>query len=224
EETLTAKDLCGEKVLVTTGPTREYLDPVRFLSNASSSMMGYAVARAARNRGAGVRLISGPTCLPCPRGVLRTEVTSALEMERAAMSAFPEATLVVAAAAVSDFYPAEVSEKKIKKDAAPPVLKLLQSPDILKKMGEQKRPTQILIGFALETEDLIKNAGKKLEEKNLDMVAANSPAAIESETNKVSIITADGGVEDLPVAEKAGVAALLLDRALLLRALKPLAL
>ncbi|MFQ5427669.1 MAG: bifunctional phosphopantothenoylcysteine decarboxylase/phosphopantothenate--cysteine ligase CoaBC [Thermodesulfobacteriota bacterium] len=233
-EALTKKDLSGERVLVTAGPTREYLDPVRFLSNASSSMMGYKIAGAAKKRGAEVRLISGPTCLECPRGVVRTKVTSALEMDKAVMSAFPEATLVVAAAAVSDFYPARKNEKKIKKETTPPVLELLRSPDILKKMGEQKRPGQILIGFALETEGLIKNAVKKLEEKNLDMVAANSPAAMESETNEVTIITAgiegsganvgDEGVEKLPETTKAEVAELILDRAIRLRKLRPLSL
>jgi len=230
-ESLTKKDLAGERVLVTAGPTREYIDAVRFLSNASSSMMGYAIAENAQKRGAEVRLISGPTCLACPRGVIRTRVTSALEMDRAAMGAFAEATLVVAAAAVNDFYVAGASKKKMKKDVTPPVLELKLSPDILKKMGEQKGPNQILIGFALETDNLLENARKKLREKNLDMVAANTPSAMESKTNQVTIITAGMGgteaegdkvAEKLPEAEKAEVAGWILDRALALRGLKPL--
>jgi len=221
EEVLTEKDLAGESVLVTAGPTREYIDAVRFLSNASSSMMGYAMAANAKKRGAEVTLISGPTCLPCPRGVIRTKVTSALEMEKAAMEAFPEATLIVATAAVSDFYAAEISDKKIKKGDAPPSLELRMSPDILKKMGEQKKPRQILIGFALETDNLIENARKKLKEKNLDMVAANSPSAMESTTNQVTVITASG-MEKLPTAAKTEVARWILDRAEALRGAIPI--
>jgi len=221
EEVLTTKDLAGESVLVTAGPTREYIDAVRFLSNASSSMMGYAIAANAKKRGAEVTLISGPTCLPCPRGVIRTKVTSALEMEKAAMEAFSEATLIVATAAVSDFYAAEISDKKIKKGDAPPSIELRMSPDILKKMGEQKSPRQILIGFALETDNLIENAQKKLKGKNLDMVAANSPKAMESKTNQVTVITA-GGMEKLPTATKTEVARWILDRAEALRGAIPI--
>ncbi len=222
EDLLTEKDLAGESVLVTAGPTREYIDAVRFISNASSSMMGYAIAANAKKRGAEVRLISGPTCLPCPRGVIRTKVTSALEMEKAAMEVYPEATLIVATAAVSDFYVADISEKKIKKESAPSVLNLRKSPDILKRMGKQKSPGQILIGFALETDNLIENAQKKLKGKNLDMVAANSPKAVESKTNQITVIIADGEAKRLPEAEKAEVASWILDRARGLRALKPL--
>ncbi len=222
EEALTEKDLAGERVLVTAGPTREYIDAVRFISNASSSVMGYAIAAEAKRRGAEVRLISGPTCLPCPRGVCRTKVTSALEMDKAAMEAYGEATLIVATAAVSDFYVAQISDKKIKKGTTPPILNLRMSPDILKKMGEQKRPGQILIGFALETDNLIENAEKKLKEKNLDMVAANSPSAMESGTNEVTIITAGAEPERLPEAKKAEVAGWIIDRAKGIRTLKPL--
>ncbi len=224
---LTEKDLQGERVLVTAGPTREYLDPVRFLSNASSAMMGYAIAADAAKRGAEVRLISGPTCLPSPRGVVRTEVTSALEMNKAAMEACADATIIVATAAVSDFYPAAVSEQKMKKGLTPPYLELRMSPDILKNMAEQKTPSQILIGFALETEGLVENACRKLLEKNLDMIVANSTAAMESETNEVSIITAetgDKGVEKLAEIKKTALAEVILHRALRLRCLKPLAL
>jgi len=224
-EALTEKDMAGERVLVTAGPTREYIDAVRFLSNASSSMMGYAIADNARKRGAEVRLISGPTCLACPRGVVRTKVTSALEMERAAMSAFSDATLVVGAAAVSDFYVEETFKKKIKKEASPQTLKLSLSPDILKKMGERKTSAQILIGFALETDNLLENAEKKLREKNLDMVAANGITAMESKANEATIITAEkgaGGVEKLPEANKREVARWILDRALMVRSRKPL--
>lgn len=229
DEALTTKDLTGERVLITAGPTREYIDAVRFLSNASSGAMGYAIASAAKRRGAEVRLISGPTTLACPRGVIRTEVCSAREMNEAAMSAFPEATLVAATAAVSDFYAAGVrdKDKKIKKDKTPPTLELERSPDILKNMGEQKKPGQILIGFALETDNLLENAEKKLREKNLDMVVANSASAMESRTNQVTIITAETGAEGaekLPEADKAEVADWILDRALALRGLRPLSL
>jgi phosphopantothenoylcysteine decarboxylase/phosphopantothenate--cysteine ligase len=151
-------------------------------------------------------------------------------MERAALENFSDTTLVIAAAAVSDFYPRDKSGQKIKKQGAPLSIELCQSPDILKKMGEEKRPSQVLVGFALETDNLIENARRKLEEKRLDMVVANGPAAMESKTNQVSIITAGidgggtGGVEEFSEASKDDVANRILDRTQRLRALRPLSL
>ncbi len=225
EEIITAlaeKDLAGERVLITAGPTREYIDPVRFLSNASSGRMGHALAREARRRGAKVRLISGPTNMEPLAGVSLTRATTAREMFKAAMAAHEKATLVIATAAVSDFAPAKVSEVKIKKDGSSKTLDLLPTPDILREMGKEKRPGQILVGFALETDNLFENATKKLRDKNLDMIVANRPEAMEAHSSRVMIIAAGDGedgikAEELPEAEKDTIAGWVLDKALRLR-------
>ncbi len=213
---LTDKDLAGERVLVTSGPTREYMDPVRFISNASSGRMGHALAREARLRGADVELISGPVGLKPPEGVEVREVTTAKEMREAAMAVYEDATIIIAAAAVSDFAPAVVMEGKIKKDALPARLDLRPTPDILMEMGGRRRPGQILVGFALETENALQNAERKLREKHLDMVVANSPSAMERETSRVVIISRKGDgkgldVRELPEAGKDVVAGRVLD-------------
>ncbi|MCK5237202.1 MAG: bifunctional phosphopantothenoylcysteine decarboxylase/phosphopantothenate--cysteine ligase CoaBC, partial [Deltaproteobacteria bacterium] len=204
-ESLSEKDLAGEKVLVTAGATREPIDPVRFLSNASSGKMGYAIARAAKRRGAEVVLVSGTSTLRKPPGVDLVKVETSEEMHGSVASHYPQSTVVIMAAAVSDFRPLNVSKKKIKKIAAELELKLERAPDILKGLGE-KKSSQILVGFALESSELIENATKKLKSKNLDMVVANTPAALSKETNEVTFILSDGRAEpqkDLPKAEVA---------------------
>lgn len=216
-EALSKKDLTGEKVLVTAGATRESLDPVRFLSNASSGRMGYAIARAARRRGAEVVLISGPSFLPEPPGVSVVRVLSAEEMMDAAIRYFPQSTVVVMAAAVSDFRPRTSHPKKMKKGEASLTVELDRTPDILLEMGKKKKG-HFLVGFALETEDQLENAKAKLREKNLDMVVANSPVAFNSETNEVTVIDRKGRVESLPPMDKNEIAEKILDKVATLKA------
>ncbi|MBE0598840.1 MAG: bifunctional phosphopantothenoylcysteine decarboxylase/phosphopantothenate--cysteine ligase CoaBC [Desulfuromonadales bacterium] len=218
EETLrllTPQDLAGETVLVTAGPTREDIDPVRYLSNRSSGRMGFAVARAARLRGARVVLVAGPTALPVPAGVEVVPVTSAQQMRAAVLARFPEATIVIKAAAVADFRPAQQAPQKIKKKEAELVLSLEKNPDILAELGGEKGGRR-LVGFAAETADLGENARKKLMEKNLDLVVANDVsregAGFDVETNIVRLLFRDGRVEDLPQLSKEEVAHRLLDR------------
>lgn len=201
DEALRAKDLRGEKVLVTAGPTREPIDPVRFVSNPSSGRMGYAIARAAKKRGAEVVLISGPSHLPVPRGVNFVRVTTAAQMYDECVSYFPQSTVVIMAAAVADYRPVEISPTKVKKDVGAMDVKMERTRDVLKYMGSERK-TQLLVGFALETDDLEENARKKLSEKNLDLVVANTPGALDSLTNQVTIINRDGEAEVLPPMEK----------------------
>ncbi|MFH1379675.1 MAG: phosphopantothenoylcysteine decarboxylase [bacterium] len=181
------KNFNGKKILITAGPTREYLDPVRFLSNASSGIMGYALAREARKKGARVTLVSGPVNVKPPDGVRVISVISAREMKRAVDRLFPRMDYVVCAAAVSDYRPAGISKTKLKKSSNPNFLKLMPNPDILKTLGKRKK-NQKLIGFALETNNLIANAKKKLKTKNLDLIIANHPHAIEQTKAKIYII------------------------------------
>lgn len=164
--------LKGKRVVVTAGPTREHLDPVRFFSNPSTGKMGYAVADAARRMGADVVLISGPTSLSPPHGLTFIPVRSALEMENAVRDAFQKADVLVMSAAVSDFRFADVSRQKIKKDQFPSQIKMVPTKDILKEIGP-KKGRRILIGFAAETENIKENAFQKIREKNLDMIVAN---------------------------------------------------
>jgi phosphopantothenoylcysteine decarboxylase/phosphopantothenate--cysteine ligase len=226
EETLdllSPKDLVGETVLVSAGPTREDLDPVRFLSNYSSGRMGYALARAARRRGARVLLVSGPTALEAPAGVEFCPVSSARQMREAVLARAAEASIIVKAAAVADFRPAQHSREKIKKRAAGALtIALEKNPDILAELGQQKRAGQLLVGFAAETGDLLEQATRKLEEKNLDLIVANdvtqAGAGFDVETNIVRLLYADGRVEDLPQMSKLEVAWQILDRILRLAA------
>ena len=217
---LTAKDLAGENILITAGPTREELDPVRYISNHSSGKMGYAIAVAARRRGARVTLVTGPTCLAEPFGVETVQVVSALEMRQAVMERVSESTIIVKAAAVADYRPASRKDLKIKKSAGCLTLELEKNPDILSELGAIKGE-KILVGFAAETEDLIGNAGKKLTEKNLDMVVANDisleGAGFNVDTNIVKLLFRDGKVEDLPLMGKLELAHIILDRAAGLR-------
>jgi phosphopantothenoylcysteine decarboxylase/phosphopantothenate--cysteine ligase len=217
---LRRRDLDGETVLVTAGPTVEDIDPVRFVSNRSSGKMGYCLAEAARDRGARVILVSGPTSLPAPNGVEVLSVRSAQDMQQAVADRVGPATVVIAAAAVSDYRPAGASASKIKKTDGPVALQLVRTPDILKGLGEAKG-ARLLVGFAAETEDLVGNARKKLDAKNLDLVVANDvtrpSAGFGGETNAVVLLRRDGGRVDLPLASKREIAERILDEVRALR-------
>jgi phosphopantothenoylcysteine decarboxylase/phosphopantothenate--cysteine ligase len=208
------RDLDGETILVTAGPTVEDVDPVRFLSNRSSGKMGYRIAEAARDRGARVLLVSGPTSLPAPAGVELLGVRSAEEMQRAVAARVGPATVVIAAAAVSDYRPDSRSPSKVKKADGPLRLELVRTPDILKGLGDAKG-SRVLVGFAAETEDLLANAAQKLEAKNLDLVVANDVTApgagFGAETNAVVILRRDGTRVEVPLASKREVAERILD-------------
>jgi phosphopantothenoylcysteine decarboxylase / phosphopantothenate---cysteine ligase len=214
------RDLEGETVLVTAGPTVEDIDPVRFVSNRSSGRMGYRLAEAARDRGARVVLVSGPTRLPAPHGVEVVAVRSAEQMERAVAERVGPATVVIAAAAVSDYRPAAPAVSKIKKTEGRLVLELVRTPDILKGLGASGGG-RVLVGFAAETEDLEENARRKLEEKRLDLVVANDVtrpgAGFEAETNAVVLLRRDGGRAKVPLASKREVAERILDEVAALR-------
>ena len=208
------KDLCGKRVLVTAGPTREALDPVRYLTNRSSGRMGYAIAKAAARRGAEVTLVSGPTALPRPGYMEIVDVESAREMFDAVTSRAPEMDIIIKAAAVADYRPADVAEDKIKKKDGDLTIPLERTRDILGTLGQRKREGQFLCGFSMETRDLIENSRKKLTKKNLDMVAANNVkvagAGFGVETNVLTLITAEGEKE-LPLMSKDAAADALLD-------------
>ena len=212
---LTEKDLVGETVLVTAGPTREPLDPVRFITNYSSGKMGYALASRARRRGASVILISGPTVLSVPRGVTYVPISTAVEMRHAVMKNLKQSTIVIKSAAVADYRPSVCADAKIKKKDGPWTLYLERNPDIIAEIGKKKKE-RILIGFAMESEDLIKNAKAKMLAKNMDLIVANDvkqkDAGFQSDTNIVKILDRDGGIEELPVMDKMDVADRILDR------------
>ena len=203
------KDLANECMIVTAGPTREPIDPVRFLSNRSSGRMGYAVARVARRRGADVTLITGPTTLPPPAGVTLVTVGTAGQMHRAVLRAYARSTAVVMTAAVSDYRPERVERRKVPKGRTPITLRLVRNPDILQTLGRQKR-NRILIGFAAETHDVYERAVRKLREKKLDLIVANDvtapDAGFEVETNRVHLIDASGTTVELPLLAKEQIA------------------
>jgi phosphopantothenoylcysteine decarboxylase/phosphopantothenate--cysteine ligase len=209
------RDLAGESFLITAGPTQEPIDPVRFLSNPSSGKMGYALARAARRRGADVVLISGPVSIDAPIDVELIRVRTAQEMKEAVLSRFDSASIVIKAAAVSDYRPVNVSDHKIKKADESLALELSRTPDILRRLGEIKGD-RLLVGFAAETEDLVKNAETKLKEKNLDLIVANNVQMSDSgfgvDTNRVTLIFADARQESLSLMSKDDLADLILDR------------
>lgn len=220
---LVTADLAGVRLLVTAGPTREEIDPVRYLSNHSSGKMGYAIARNAVARGAAVTLITGPVNLQPPAGVEVLQVGSALEMQRELDRRFDETDVVIKAAAVADYRPMQRGGQKIKKNSATMTLELEKNPDLLAELGRRKT-TQILVGFAAETENLLENARKKLQAKKLDLIVANDVTAegagFGAETNLVRLMYADGRVEELPLLSKDEVAARLLDRVIELRSTK----
>ena len=211
------KDLKDKKVLVTAGPTQEAIDPVRFITNHSSGKMGYAIARAAMLRGAKVTLVAGPTAL-APVPFARTvSVVSAREMFEAVTAVSDGQDIIIKAAAVADYRPAEVSDEKIRKKDDDLSLALERTDDILQYLGEHKRPGQFLCGFSMETSHVISNARAKLERKNLDMIAANNVkvagAGFQGDTNVLTLITRDQEVS-LPLMSKEDAAMKILDKIL----------
>ena len=193
---ITPKDLTGCKVVVTAGPTREPIDPVRYITNHSTGKMGYQTAQAAARRGARVTLISGPVSLPCPYGVKRVMVESAAQMYEAVMTAAREAHIIVKSAAVADYTPAVTADHKVKKSDGDLSLALTRTRDILAALGQNKRPGQVIVGFSMETDDLIANSTAKLAKKKADMIVANSlreeGAGFGGDTNVATLITAQG--------------------------------
>ena len=211
--------LTGKKVVVTAGGTQEPLDPVRFLTNRSSGRQGYALAQAALDLGADVVLVSTPTSLETPTGADVVLTSTAEEMLTAVRTHTADADVLLMAAAVADFRPAEVAGQKIKKGKEIPALTLQRTPDILQEIGEQKQATgfpRLTIGFAAESENLLANAKKKLEAKHLDMIAANdisaSDAGFNVKTNRVTLLYPDGSQDALPLMSKDEVAAQILTR------------
>lgn len=217
---LKKKDLVGEKLLITAGPNREPLDPVRYLSNRSSGKMGYALARAAIRRGAEVALISGPTELEPPAGARLTSITTAAEMRHAVLEEFSGCTALIMAAAVSDYRPVDFARKKIKRGEGPIELRLEPNPDILKEISARKNG-KMLVGFAAETGELVTNAAKKLKDKNLDMIVANNVseagAGFDVDTNVATILDRAGTVRSLPLMSKDELAEQILDHLLVLK-------
>jgi phosphopantothenoylcysteine decarboxylase/phosphopantothenate--cysteine ligase len=209
--------LAGRRVVVTAGPTREPLDPVRFLSNHSTGKMGVALAAAAWRRGAEVAVVHGPMTAPIPDGICATAVETTAEMADAVRTEVAQADVLVMAAAPADFRPATVATAKIKKRGKKPAaLSLDETPDILMSTRTARRPGMLAVGFALETDDLLENAKAKLEAKGLDLIVANSAreagAGFGSDTNRVTIVHRDGRAEDLPLQPKTAVADAILDR------------
>jgi len=212
----TRKGLAGETVLVSAGPTAEPIDPVRVLTNLSSGKMGYRVAEAARDRGARVLLVSGPTALADPDGVEVIRIETAAEMKQAMLSRLEGASVVVMAAAVADYRPEARQEQKIKKGPDAQVLKLIRTDDILREIAKRRTGQQTIVGFAAETEELESRARKKLSEKNLDLVVANdvtrNGAGFGTDTNEVILLAKNGTSEALPLLSKREVAEKILDR------------
>jgi len=209
------KDFLEETILITAGATQEPLDAVRFISNPASGKMGYALARAALNRGAKVILISGWTHLSPPAEAEFISVRTARQMYEAVLTHWKRAEIVIMAAAVSDYGPRQVFPEKIKKEAESWVIELEKTPDILAHLGKEKK-TQILVGFAAETKNVVENAREKLKNKNLDLIVANDITAPGSgfgtDTNQVTLITTEGEIEPLPLLPKIEVANKILDK------------
>jgi phosphopantothenoylcysteine decarboxylase/phosphopantothenate--cysteine ligase len=212
-------DLAGQKVLITAGPTREPLDPARYLSNRSSGKMGYALARTARRRGAHVTLISGPVQLDPPPGVDIVQVLTAREMEEAVREHAGMASVIIKAAAVADFRPKNASEQKIKKAGADPYLELTANPDILADLGRKRKDNQILVGFAAESNNHEAEGLRKLKDKNVDLMVVNDilgeKTGFDADTNQVTLISHDG-VEQLALISKEETANRIWDRVILL--------
>ena len=208
------KNMAGLRVTVTAGPTQEALDPVRYLTNHSTGRMSYAIAREAMLRGADVTLISGPTALKPVPGVKTVDVVSARDMFEAVQTALPETDILIKAAAVADYRPANVAEDKIKKQPGEMSIPLERTDDILGWVAEHRHPGLFVCGFSMETRDMVENSKKKLAKKHLDMIAANNlkvaGAGFGVDTNVVTILTADG-IRELPLMGKDQVASQLLD-------------
>ena len=215
EDLFSKKDLKGESILITAGPTQEPIDPVRFITNHSSGKMGYALATVARRRGAEVILVTGPTLLPLLRRDIEViPIQTATEMREAVLGHVEECTVVIKAAAVSDYRPKVISQTKIKKSELHYSLEMERTTDILGEIGKRKND-RIVVGFAAETEDLIANARKKLLEKNLDFIVVNDVtkpgSGFNTDTNQVKILFPSGEVKDLPVMSKEEVSQVILD-------------
>ncbi|MFZ2417030.1 MAG: bifunctional phosphopantothenoylcysteine decarboxylase/phosphopantothenate--cysteine ligase CoaBC [Smithellaceae bacterium] len=221
ETLLTPKDFAGESVLITAGPTEEPLDPVRYITNASSGKMGYALAEAAHQRGAKVTLISGPTKIKPPPVEKLIFVRTALEMYQAVMDAYAKATVIIKAAAVADYRPKSEALEKIKKDQGLTGIELTRNPDIIAAVGAKKKKG-ILVGFAMETEDLLANARRKLIRKNMDMIVANNlreaGAGFKTDTNIITMIDRNGKTIALDKMTKKDAAHRILDH---IKTLKP---
>ena len=215
------KDYAGKRVLVTAGATRERLDPVRFLTNDSSGKMGFAIAQAARDRGADVTVVYGSVFVPLPEGVRLIPVESATDLMDTMMKECPDQDVIIQAAAVADYRPEIRESEKIKKKGGDRlVLSLVQNPDVARAVGEIRKPGQTLVGFAAETEHLYDNARRKLDSKNLDMIVANDVtlpgAGFNTDTNIAALITRDG-TEELPIQTKRKLADRILDEIIRLR-------
>lgn len=210
------RDFVNKRVLVTAGPTREYLDPIRFISNKSSGKMGYACAQAAQHRGAQVTLISGPTSIQPPQFVDIIYVETAGEMYDNVVNHADNADIIIMAAAVADYRPQESQSHKIKKTENDLILHLQRNPDILMELGARKKDMQILVGFAAETENEISNAQDKLRKKNLDLIVVNNVlqegSGFDVDTNIVTLIDKNGAVETLPLLAKFDVANAILNK------------
>lgn len=220
KDSLVKTDLVGEHILITAGPTREYIDPVRFISNRSSGKMGYAIAQAAIERGAKVTLISGPVSIDAPSQANLIKVSTTDEMYRAVLDNFDDATIVIKSAAVCDYRPSVISNQKIKKTSSEMSIELERTQDILAALGERKT-SQVLVGFAAETQNLIEYAQDKLERKNLDLIVANDvnalDAGFDSDSNRVTMIDRDNNKVELPLMPKREVAEYILDAAIRLK-------
>lgn len=207
--------LAGKKILINAGPTREYLDPVRFISNPSSGKMGFALATEAAARGAKVTLVSGPVSLPTPAGVTRIDVSSAEDMYRACKKTFPDQDVFIATAAVGDYEPERVEKTKLKKSAQSLSLKLNPTVDVLKALAAARKKGQLIVGFAAETDQVLKNAQKKLREKNLDLVVANEISAknpgFGAEETRVVLVPKNGPPQNLHRLPKEKVAVLIMN-------------
>jgi phosphopantothenoylcysteine decarboxylase/phosphopantothenate--cysteine ligase len=215
EKLLTPQNLAYEKILITAGPTEEPLDPVRFITNLSSGKMGYALAKVASRHGAQVTLITGPTNLPLPAAENIIRVRTAQEMHKAVIDNYKKSTVIIKAAAVADYRPKVFVKEKIKKDDKPRAIELERNPDIIAEIGKNKKNI-VLVGFAMETKDLLANAREKLKNKNMDLIVANSlreeGAGFQKDTNKITILDREGEVQSLPVMTKIEAAEKILER------------
>jgi len=215
EKLLTPQNLVGQRILITAGPTEEPLDPVRFITNLSSGKMGYALARVAHRHGAQVTLITGPTNLSFPSVENIIKVRTAQEMHKAVIDNYKKASVIIKAAAVADYKPKAFAKEKIKKDDKPRSIELERNPDIIAEIGRNKKNI-ILVGFAMETKDLLVNATKKLKNKNMDLIVANSlreeGAGFQTDTNKITILDREGNVQSLPVMTKIEAAEKIMER------------
>ena len=205
-------------IVISAGPTREAIDPVRYITNRSTGKMGYAIAEAARERGLLVTLVSGPVNLLPPEGVEVINIESAADMAKAMKSAAETADIIVMAAAVADYRPKQYSTSKVKKSDGDMCIELERTEDILLSLGKNKRPGQILVGFAAETDDLLKNAQGKLERKNLDYIAANIVGVpgrgFAADNNAITLIGRDGSQTEFALQSKKDLAGALLDHIL----------